>query len=93
MCASGAYAADMPLKAVPVAPPPTWTGFYIGINGGGAWGTVDPDARDAGRDSIFSGGNVPAVLAGASQNFHASGGLAGGQIGYFKQSSHLIVHS
>ena len=90
-CLSGVRAADMPLKAVPVAPPPTWTGFYIGINGGGAWGTVDPDARDAGPDSIFAGGNVPAVLAGASQNFHASGGLAGGQIGYLFQGGSTIV--
>jgi outer membrane immunogenic protein len=34
--AGSAYAADMPLKAPPAAPPaPTWTGWYIGINGGG----------------------------------------------------------
>jgi hypothetical protein len=33
--AGSAYAADMPLKAPPAAPPaPTWTGWYIGINGG-----------------------------------------------------------
>jgi len=37
--AGSAYAADMPVKA-PAAPPPapTWTGWYIGINGGGGWG-------------------------------------------------------
>ena len=36
--ASVACAADMPMKAAPmVAPvaPYTWTGFYVGINGGG----------------------------------------------------------
>jgi len=35
-----ADAADMPLKAAP-APviAPTWTGTYIGINGGYGWGT------------------------------------------------------
>jgi outer membrane immunogenic protein len=34
--AGSAYAADMPLKAPPAAAPaPTWTGWYIGINGGG----------------------------------------------------------
>ena len=32
---AGAMAADMPLKA-PMAPPPppSWTGFYVGVNGG-----------------------------------------------------------
>jgi len=32
----------MPAKVpVYVAPPYNWTGFYIGINGGGAWGSSD----------------------------------------------------
>ena len=38
---SGAYAADMPVKArpapVPVAEVWNWTGFYIGLNAGGSW--------------------------------------------------------
>ena len=37
-----ARAADMPLKAP--LPPPTpwsWTGFYVGVNGGAAFGQVD----------------------------------------------------
>jgi hypothetical protein len=33
---TGARAADMPLKAPP--PPPSWTGLYLGVQGGGAWG-------------------------------------------------------
>jgi outer membrane immunogenic protein len=41
-----ASAADLsrppPAKAAPYVPPYyNWTGFYIGINGGGAWGTSD----------------------------------------------------
>ena len=32
----------MPAKApVYMAPPYNWTGFYVGINGGGAWGSSD----------------------------------------------------
>src|SRR5271170_7961828 len=86
--AGSAYAADMPLKAPPAAAPaPTWTGWYIGINGGGAWGSVDPSALDIGPDSFFAGANVPAVVAGASQHFNMSGGLAGGQIGYLYQAA------
>jgi outer membrane immunogenic protein len=34
-----ATAADMPVKAAPPPPPAfTWTGWYIGLNGGGIWG-------------------------------------------------------
>jgi outer membrane immunogenic protein len=91
MCISGARAADMLVKAHPVVPPPpTWTGFYIGINGGGAWGRVDPSASDPGPDSFFARPNVPAVLTGASQSFNMSGALAGGQIGYLFQSGPAI---
>jgi outer membrane immunogenic protein len=46
--ASSAFAADMPVKAMPriVDPVWSWTGFYVGVNGGYSWGrseaTVDP---------------------------------------------------
>jgi outer membrane immunogenic protein len=86
-----AYAADMPLKAPPmVAPVPSWAGWYIGINGGGAWGSVDPSAADLGPDFFFAPGNIPAVTAGAGQHFDTSGGLAGGQIGYLYQTGPAI---
>jgi outer membrane immunogenic protein len=44
----GAMAADMPMKAPPIAPPPpppfSWTGFYIGVHAGGSWSADnDPD--------------------------------------------------
>jgi outer membrane immunogenic protein len=44
--ASSALAADLPTMKAPPAPafipPPlfTWTGFYVGLNGGGAWGSM-----------------------------------------------------
>jgi len=42
--AGSAVAADMPLKAPPApVTTPTWTGTYIGINGGYAWGPVEPE--------------------------------------------------
>ena len=38
LASSVAFAADLPRKSAPyIAPaaPPSWTGFYVGINGGG----------------------------------------------------------
>ena len=66
-----ARAADLgAYKAPPVPAMYSWTGCYIGVEGGGAWGTSNHTAesgRDAGR-----------TITG---NFGTSGGLAGGTIG------------
>jgi outer membrane immunogenic protein len=58
--ASSAFAADLPTRKAPAAPyiaPPifTWTGYYIGINGGGAWGSME---HSAGIFSDPSGGLI-----------------------------------
>ena len=51
----------------------TWTGFYFGAHGGGAWGR-----KDATTAPLVVGG----VLVGPPGNtLDISGGLAGGQIG------------
>jgi len=73
--ANAASAADMPLKAPPVAAPAwyDWTGFYVGINGGYSWGRSHTD--------VTGTTSVPTALAFAmSQNLN--GGLGGGQAGY-----------
>jgi len=60
-------------KAPVVVPPPVynWTGFYIGINGGGGWGQT----------------NWLFTTALTTANHSTSGGLAGGQIGYNWQAA------
>src|SRR5579872_2576180 len=67
-----ALAADLPAPRpvpppayVPVAPLFSWTGFYIGINGGGAFGT----------SSWSDPNDVP------TGNFSTSGALVGGTLG------------
>jgi len=62
LAAGSASAADLP-RQMPVrapayfAPPPyNWTGFYVGINGGGGWGTSKWDAAPVSFD--VSGGVV-----------------------------------
>jgi opacity protein-like surface antigen len=63
LAASGfAFAADiarkMPVKAPPPAPAPVynWTGFYVGLNAGGAWSRTDVSAvPNAALPGIFRG--------------------------------------
>lgn len=92
---SPALAADLPQAApppprapatyIPVAPPPfTWTGFYIGANGG--WGWSKTDQTDAGP-GIF-GAVFP---AGSTTSFSQNGWLAGGQIGFNYQINALVL--
>jgi outer membrane immunogenic protein len=81
--AVSASAADMAPapRAYSKAPPPivapiyNWTGFYVGINGGGGWGT-----------SRFDFVNV----ATTTGNYNVSGGLVGGTAGYNWQSGQFV---
>jgi outer membrane immunogenic protein len=70
MVASAAIAADLPAKApiykaTPMAPSFTWAGFYMGIEGGGAWG------RSRQRSDVTD----------VTNSFNLSGGLIGGEYG------------
>jgi outer membrane immunogenic protein len=76
-----AFAADLPSRApVAFAPPPvfTWTGFYVGVNGG-----------YAGDKYRYNLNGVPGLSASASIN--SSGFVGGGQIGYNFQFSGPFV--
>jgi len=75
ICAGGAHAADMAVKAPPMAPyvpAPNWTGFYIGVNGGGAQGTT------TWQYYLFPGPTPSPFYA----NHDAAGGMVGGTVGY-----------
>ncbi|HXW26290.1 MAG TPA: outer membrane beta-barrel protein [Xanthobacteraceae bacterium] len=80
--ASGALAADLPAKAPPmVAPLYDWTGGYIGVDGGGAsshecW-------------TLTSVNGVP-VLPSLEGCHNATGGMAGGQLGYRWQTANWV---
>jgi outer membrane immunogenic protein len=69
---TGALAADMPVKA-PIAPPViwTWTGFYVGLNGGYSWGRTNND---------YFAPLAPGYIYSASA--HMDGWVFGGQAGY-----------
>src|SRR3954451_18238033 len=86
--AAPASAADLAARPYAKAPPPMiaaiydWSGFYIGINGGGGWSQKCWDrTNDAGL--ILT----PAFAEGCHD---ASGAVAGGQIGYRWQASSWV---
>jgi outer membrane immunogenic protein len=77
-----AFAADLPMPApvpppayVPVVPFYNWTGFYIGINGGGALGSS----------------NWSDPIDGSSGNFSPSGFLIGGTVGANYQIGSFVL--
>lgn len=76
-----ANAADLPAAPVykaPVMVPQVlnWTGFYIGVNGGGGWGRSQFDFPAAGT---------------TTGSFDTSGGLVGGTAGYNWQTGAFVL--
>src|SRR5947209_1142536 len=96
--AGSALAADLPhYKAPPPPPVPvfTWTGFYIGINGGyiDRQGTHVVGTPLFGNAGLVGGPNF-GVVAPTAATFdlrRSHGGLAGGQIGYNWQANQYVV--
>jgi outer membrane immunogenic protein len=86
-----ASAADMAVKAPPVvAPVYNWTGFYVGVSGGGIWSdpylTVNVTGP-AGPNSTPAQG----LIARALGNRNTSSWLAGGQAGYNWQMNNVVL--
>ena len=79
-----ASAADLAARPYTKAPPPimepmyNWSGFYIGLNGGGGWGHKCWDLINDGA------GPIPLAPEGCHD---AAGGTVGGQIGYRWQAA------
>src|SRR6202043_1262359 len=73
-----ALAADLPARTYTKAPPMMaavydWSGFYLGLNGGGG------SSRDCWTITSDNGVTVPSRSEGCH---NATGGMVGGQIGY-----------
>lgn len=88
-----AFAADMPLKAPPAVAPFSWTGCYVGVNGGYGWGHNHSNliaSPDAAAQAFWN----PALTAGALPStfgYTNSGGLAGGQFGCNQQTGNIVL--
>lgn len=87
--AQHAGAADLGVPYAPPPPPPSWTGFYIGANGGTGWGTTSTSVN-VGQTLALNG--IPGVnLTVPLSQTSLNGWLAGGQIGYNYQIGNFLV--
>ena len=91
--ATGSMAADLaarPYVKAPAMVDPvwSWTGFYVGANGGYSWGRSRTDV------SFFNTGTgapiAPPAGSGTTAKFDRNGGIAGAQGGYNWQSANWV---
>lgn len=81
MAASPASAADVPLyKARPAVLEPTWSGFYLGLNGGGSFGHHHTNDTGVYNTTFAAIGNVR--LFNETFNHYLEGAIFGAQVGY-----------
>jgi len=77
-----AGAADLPPGPAYKAPPPvpmwSWSGFYIGLQGGGGWGTSDDSLTAVQLTAPGASITFPVTPAGLATNNLSTSGLFGG---------------
>ena len=84
---ASAFAADLPMQApiaAPVvAPVMNWTGFYVGVDGGGTWGRaqVTHSAIIATPGQAFPV-DAATVTAASSPELRLNGFMVGGHFGF-----------
>ena len=79
-----AFAADLPSRVAPIAPPPvfSWTGFYLGGQVGYQW-----TAESSG--TVY--GIAPGAVIGGEPNFNQAGVIGGGHVGYNYQINQIVL--
>src|ERR1700740_474547 len=94
--AQGAAAADLSLAPLYKAPPATaavpydWSGFYLGVNGGGGWGPFNWGAPHHGLGVNGGGGWGRSNWSAPNTGFGVNGGQAGGTFGYNRQLGYFV---
>jgi outer membrane immunogenic protein len=91
-----AMAADMKAAPVftkaPMMPVYSWTGAYIGLNAGYAWGDAEAATTTVfSPTGYFTTTMVLAIAAAGAQNIKSNGFTGGGQIGYNWQTNSVMV--
>ncbi|MCP3444960.1 outer membrane protein [Bradyrhizobium sp. CCGUVB14] len=92
--AASAQAADLAAqytKAPMMAPAYNWTGFYVGANLGGQWGSADPTTSTVfSPTGYFATSSVPAIGAVGAQNVNSSSVTGGFTAGYNWQVNQAV---
>jgi outer membrane immunogenic protein len=90
MAADAARPAPVYTKA-PIASAYDWNGSYIGINGGGAWGTFDTRTSTVFSPiGYFATTSVPAIAGAGLLSFKPTSITGGGQIGHNVQTGIMV---
>src|ERR1700675_1479467 len=91
VAAGSAAAADLPppapAPAIPAAPP-TWNGWYAGLNAGAVWG--DESVSWLGSGS-FTAAGVADISTSSPGHVRTAGFTGGGQLGYNFQFQSLVA--
>jgi outer membrane immunogenic protein len=91
-----AAAADLGRPVYKAPPPPlpppiyNWTGFYIGGNGGYAWGGSNVSTTVASAGTYFVATDVLQIDASGQGNIRPNGGTGGIQAGYNWQAGNFV---
>src|SRR5262245_61711530 len=91
-----AQAADLGVRVQPpaLAPAYNWSGFYAGLNAGGAWGhsnTGTATVNDPPLADYFGSANTALINAAGAQRGNASGFTGGGQVGFNWQAGNTVL--
>ena len=92
LTSSPVFAADIPLKAPPPPPAWTWTGFYIGLQAGGGWGTTGLVSTSGVACAPGLGCTPPFPASGLPPgSYNTHGPFGGGTLGYNWQINRLVL--
>lgn len=79
-------------KAPAMAPATSWTGFYVGANVGGQWGSGDPSTSTIViPGGYFDPSSIPAINAVGAQSVNGSSVTGGFSAGYNWQVNHAVL--
>ncbi|MCK1652107.1 porin family protein [Bradyrhizobium sp. 149] len=79
-------------KAPMMAAAYNWTGFYVGGNVGGAWGSSDPSTSTVFSPvGYFAASSVPAINTVGAQGVNSSSVTGGFSAGYNWQVNHAVL--
>lgn len=79
-------------KAPVMAPAYNWTGFYVGANVGGQWGSADPTTSTIWTPAGYFGtSSVPAINAVGAQGINSASVTGGFTAGYNWQANNAVL--